>query len=103
MFKRNPFEKPTEKELIDRKAKEEALKAISQEVIEAAQRLLDYADAKRYRELLEKMEADTYEYLTSYPANEDPIKDAYQVRVAINQLMILKTILRKADSDARRK
>jgi hypothetical protein len=99
MFNKKEFYNPNPKAQED---KQKEINAKIESVAEVAARCLEFDEFKKYKEMYEVLERETLRYLEEYPANVDPIKDAYQLRAVLNKLGVLKMLLRKVEKDARK-
>ena len=87
------------------KKKAEELKAISDHIKKVsglAQDCLHDNKFKKYRTEYEKLQEEILTFMYEYPANPDPIQDAFFLRACINKLGMLREILKMISKDVKR-
>ena len=99
----NPFHKLTREEQLDEKKALQEINARVKAVAEIGKRILRSPDGQKYQEGLEKALKEIIKILFTTPANPDPMKDAYFLRITVNQLGQLYNLLELVKSDARKK
>jgi hypothetical protein len=101
-MRRNLYSEPSKEEKAQQEAQKREIEAKFKAVTEIAAKCLDDAKFLKYRQEFEKLESLTLRYIEEYPANEEPIKDAYQIRAAVNKLGVLRLLLRMVERDNKR-